>query len=183
MGSDKAFLQFGDESLLLRALRSARSLTEDARIVGDANKFAPFGCVVEDVYRDRGPLGGIHAALVSSATEFNLVLAVDVPFVTPALLRFLLLRAQESTAIITVPRTARGLQPLCGVYRRSFAEVAERALREGRNKIDDLFQTGETRVVEEHELAEAGFWVEMFQNLNTPGELEKARVLHLRMAK
>ena len=132
------------------------------------------------MYRDRGPLGGIHAALASSAAELNLILAVDVPFVSRDFLQYLLKRARESEAIVTVPRAARGLQPLCGVYRRSFVEVAEQALREGRNKIDELFRLVETRVVEEHELAEAGFSVEMFQNLNTPEEWETAKLVHSR---
>ena len=180
MGSDKAFLQFGDGTLLLRALRLASTVAGEVRIVGDAKKFAAFGRVVEDVYRDRGPLGGIHAGLASSATEFNLVLAIDVPFVSQELLRYLLMQARESEAIVTVPRAARGLQPLCGVYRRSFAKVAEQALREGRNKIDELFGKVETRVVAESELAEAGFSVEMFQNLNTPEEWEKAKLAHSR---
>jgi molybdenum cofactor guanylyltransferase len=147
------------------------------RIVGDAKKFADFGRVVEDVYRGRGPLGGIHAALSSSATELNLMLAVDLPFVGPEFLEYLLLRAQESGAMITVPRAGGGLQPLCAVYRREFAEVAEQSLHEGKNKIDSLFATVGTRVIEEDELGRAGFSAEMFRNLNTPEELEKAKSL------
>ncbi|MGC1434443.1 MAG: molybdenum cofactor guanylyltransferase, partial [Terriglobales bacterium] len=134
-----------------------------------------FGRVVEDVYRERGPLGGIHAALSGSTTELNLMLAVDLPFVTPAFLRYLLSRARESGAMVTVPRAGGGLQPLCAVYRRGFAEVAEQSLREGNNKIDSLFAGVETCVIEEDEFVGAGFSVEMFRNLNTPEELEKAK--------
>jgi len=175
MGSDKAFLQLGDETLLSRALKSARAIAGEVRIVGDAKKFADFGRVVEDVYRGHGPLGGIHGALSSSATELNLILAVDLPFVVPELLEYLLLRARESSATITVPRAAGGLQPLCAAYRRGFAEVAEQSLRQGKNKIDSLFASVGTRVIEEDELVRAGFSVEMFRNLNTPEELEKAK--------
>jgi molybdenum cofactor guanylyltransferase len=174
MGSDKAFLRLGDETLLARALKIARAVTRDVQIVGDAGKFAGFGPVVEDVYRGRGPLGGIHAALSSSTTELNLMLAVDLPFVGTKFLDYLILRARESGALITVPRADSGLQPLCAVYRRGFAEVAEQALLEGRNKIDSLFKRVKTYVVEADELARAGFSGEMFRNLNTPEEFEKA---------
>ena len=175
MGSDKAFLRFGDETLLARALNVACAVAAEVRIVGDAKKFAGFGQVVEDVYRDRGPLGGIHAALSNSTTELNLMLAVDLPFVGPKFLEYLLLRAQESGAMVTVPRAGRGLQPLCAAYRRGFVEVAERSLREGKNKIDRLFAGIETCVLEENELERAGFSVEMFRNVNTPEEFEKAK--------
>jgi len=177
MGSDKAFLQLGDETLLSRALKVAGAVTGEVWIVGDAKKFAAFGRVIEDVYRDRGPLGGIHAALSSSATELNLMLAVDLPFVGPEFLEYLLSRARESGAMVTVPRAGGGLQPLCAVYWRRFSEVAEQSLREGKNKIDSLFATVETRVIEEDELVRAGFSAGMFRNLNTPEELEKAKRL------
>jgi molybdopterin-guanine dinucleotide biosynthesis protein A len=177
MGSDKAFLRLGEETLLSRALRVAGAVAEEVRIVGDAKKFAGFGQVVEDVYRDRGPLGGIHAALSSSTTDWNLMLAVDLPFAGPEFLTYLILWARESDATVTVPRAGGGLQPLCAIYRRKFAEVAEQSLRAGKNKIDLLFAKVDTRVLEEDELVRAGFSVAMFRNVNTPEELEKAKGL------
>lgn len=177
MGSDKAFLRIGDETLLANAMKVAGVVAKEVRIVGDTAKFAAFGQVLEDVYRDRGPLGGIHGALSSSMTQLNLMLAVDLPFVIAKFLEYLLLRARESGAMVTLPRADGGLQPLCGVYRRGFADVAERSLRDGKNKIDPLFKRVETCVIAEDELLRAGFSVEMFRNLNTPEEFERARSL------
>lgn len=175
MGSDKAFLALAGETLLARALKLAGAVTEDVKIVGDAVKFSGFGSIVEDVYRDRGPLGGIHAALSTSATELNLMLAVDLPFVDAKFLEFLLKRARESSAIVTLPRASGGLQPLCAVYRRAFAAIAEDSLRHGRNKIDSLFAKVGTCVIEEEELVRSGFSSRMFHNLNTPDDLKEAR--------
>lgn len=177
MGRDKAFLQIGGETLLSRALKLAAAVSEEVRIVGDSKRFAAFGRVVDDVYRERGPLGGIHAALSSSTTELNLMLAVDLPFIQPEFLEYLLRRARESGATVTVPRMGPGLQPLCAAYRRGFAEVAEQSLLKGRNKIDSLFASVETCAIEENELMLAGFSAEMFQNVNTPEELEKAKAM------
>ena len=177
MGSDKAFLRLQEETLLTRALKVAGSVAKEVRIVGDGNKFAAFGLVVEDRYRDRGPLGGIHAALSITTTELNLILAVDLPFVVPKFLKYLLVRARESGATVTVPRAGSGLQPLCAVYRRGFEEVAEPSLRDGKNRIDSLFASVATCVIEEGELVGVGFPVGMFRNLNTPEEFEMARSL------
>ena len=77
MGHDKAFLDFHGESLLTRALQLAQSVTADVAIVGPSSKFATFGRVVEDTFRNQGPLGGIHAALKNSTADLNLILAVD----------------------------------------------------------------------------------------------------------
>jgi molybdopterin-guanine dinucleotide biosynthesis protein A len=174
MGRDKAFLEFRGRILLARALELAAGVAEEVRIVGDPKRFAAFGRVVEDVYRERGPLGGIHAALKSSATELNLILAVDVPFVRPDFLTYLVSVARETTALVTVPRAGDGLQPLCAVYRREFAKAAEHSLAQGKNKIDALFAEVETKIVGPEELLQAGFSGQMFCNLNTPEEFEKA---------
>jgi molybdopterin-guanine dinucleotide biosynthesis protein A len=174
MGKDKAFLEFKGRILLARALELAAGVAKDVRIVGDPSKFAAFGRVIEDIYRERGPLGGIHAALKSSSTELNLILAVDLPFVEPNFLKHLVSVARNANAVVTVPRVSDGLQPLCAVYRRGFAKVAEQSLAQGKNKIDALFAAVETRMLGEEELSGAGFSGRMFNNLNTPEEFQKA---------
>jgi molybdenum cofactor guanylyltransferase len=176
MGADKAFVMLDGRTLLERALELAHSTAPDVRIVGNAAKFSPFALVVEDLFPNCGPLGGIHAALRASNAELNLILAVDTPFVLPPLLRYLIMRARSSpAATATVPRTNDGWQPLCAIYRREFADAAERALRAGRYKIDAFFAAAETQVIDEEELITAGFSTKMFRNLNTREELEAAK--------
>ena len=176
MGRDKAFLQLGGCTLLARALEAASAITASVWIVGDAKKFAVFGPVVEDVYPECGPLAGIHAALASTHSDLNLIVAVDLPFLQPSFLHYLIAQARKSTDVVVVPKAGGGLQPLCAVYRRGFAEVAERALRAGRNKIDLLFAEVRTRVVEPEELERNGFSQEMFHNLNTRQDWEAAQM-------
>jgi molybdenum cofactor guanylyltransferase len=179
-GADKAFLDFGGQTLLDRALAVMGTVCDCVTIVGDPAKFTEYGSskygssksrsVVADIFPGCGPLAGIHAALLHSSAELNLILAVDMPFVSSELLAFLLKTATEedNEAIITVPRTGKGLQPLCAVYRRDFSTVAEQALRAGKYKIDAAFSMVSVRVIEEAELAAAGFAEQSFFNVNTP---------------
>jgi molybdenum cofactor guanylyltransferase len=177
MGTDKAFVILDGRTLLARALDLARSVTSEVRIVGDPAKFATFAPVVEDIFRECGPLAGIHAALRASQAELNLMLAVDVPFVSSALLQYLIKRARKSApATVTVAEAGGGWQPLCAVYRRQFADAAEQSLRAGRYKIDTLFEAPKTQVIQEYDLEAAGFSPKMFRNLNTREELSQARV-------
>jgi molybdopterin-guanine dinucleotide biosynthesis protein A len=176
MGTDKAFLEFDGRTLLERTLELARSVTLDARIVGGREKFAPFAPVVEDVFAGQGPLGGIHAALGSSNSDLNLMLAVDAPFVSRALLQYLIREAHHAAeATVVVPRCNGHRQPLCAIYRHEFAEVAERALIAEKNRIDVLFDMVKSRVIEEEELERAGFSAALFCNLNTPEDVEEKR--------
>ena len=174
MGQDKAFLPWKGATLLSHALDLVGQVSTKVQIVGDATKFSRFGEVVEDVFVGRGPLAGIHAALLKSASRRNLVLAVDVPFVEKAFLAYLVSQAKLTDAVVTLPLAGGRLQPLCAIYRPQFAEVAERSLKEGKNKIDPLFATVETRVIQPDELTQQGFSEQMFRNLNTPEEFEQA---------
>ena len=165
---DKVFLEFGGQTLLDRALSVMGTVCDRVAIVGDPAKFTNYDSVVPDIFPGCGPLAGIHAALVHSSAELNLMLAVDMPFVSRELLALLFAAAEESDAIITVPRSGRGLQPLCAVYRRDFLPVAEQALRAGKYKIDATFSGVSVRVIKKGELAAAGFAERSFFNVNTP---------------
>jgi len=171
MGSDKAFVLLEGRTLLQRALETVRLVTPECRIVGTREKFAAFGQVVEDVYPDRGPLGGIDAALKDTLTDLNLILAVDLPYVSHELLTYLVQEARASTALATLPRTSDGWQPLCAVYRHGFGTLADAALAEGRNAVHSLVEASAPRVIGDAELERAGFSVGMFRNVNEPADL------------
>jgi molybdenum cofactor guanylyltransferase len=178
MGSDKALLRLASgETLLERALAVGASVARETRIVGSREKYATYawaGEIVEDLYPGQGPLAGIHAALRVSTTEWNVVMAVDMPLVSGELLAWVIAKAKDSGAVVTVPRVTGGrYETLCGVYRKEFGAVAETALREARNKIDPLYGQVKMRVLEPDEMAAAGFGPELFENCNTKEDLQR----------
>ena len=175
MGVDKANLEFCGTTLLERALTTVAAACDEVAIVGDPAKFSDYGTVLPDKYPGCGPLAGIHAALLNSSAELNLMLAVDMPLVSQELLSFLLGTASETEAMVVVPRTRLGFQPLCAVYRRPFAAKAEKALRAGQYKIDAIFPEVRVHAIDEEELARAGFPEQMFVNVNTPEDLRMVR--------
>jgi molybdenum cofactor guanylyltransferase len=176
MGADKALLELQGETLLARTMECARSVATDVGIVGSASRFGAYGPVVEDVFKDCGPLGGIHAALLASRSKQTLILAVDLPGLTPDFLRYVAsVTSQEPSAQAVVPEYAGRWHPLCAVYRRDFAEAAEAALKQHRFRIDALFELAPTRKITQAELEAAGFDASIFRNLNTMAEFEAAR--------
>ena len=174
MGRDKAFLELRGRTLLERALAIARRLSEEVKIVGPPERFAAYAPAIEDIYPGQGPLAGIHAALTASRSELNFILALDTPFLDPKFAQYLVEQANQSGAMVTVPRVAGQAQPLCAVYRREFATVAEEALRQGKNNIVPLFASVATREIGDAELRNLAFDPRMFDNLNTPEEWDQA---------
>jgi len=178
MGEDKAFLAFGGRPLIAVALEKLTAVCDQVRIVGARAKFVELGvAVVEDVYAGAGPLAGIHAALASSPADLNLVIGVDTPFLDTEFLRFLLGEAGRTGAVVTSPRVRGHFEPLCSVYRREFAAVAEQALRAGDYRIAPLFATVPCHAVEESEIERFELGAAMFDNLNTPAEFQRAQAL------
>lgn len=174
MGADKAFVELEGRTLLTYALNLLKQVTGDVHILSSKVPFGAYGEVVEDQFPNCGPLGGIHAALRFSSAPLNLILAVDMPFVRVAFLQYLANLARNNSATVTVPRAAGNWQPLCAIYRPAFGDIAEAALKQGRNKIDSLYREVEVQVVEEAELQKQGFPSDMFRNLNTPQEVQEA---------
>jgi len=174
MGTDKAFVELNGRTLLSRMLDLARSVAADVRIVGDPAKFSQFAPVVEDIFPGCGPLGGIHAALRSSQTELNFIGAIDVPFLSAEFLEFVVAKSRASRATVTIARTSEGWQPLCAVYRKESADLAEQALHSGCYRIDALFNSASMQVIEEDELRKQGFSFGLFRNLNTREDLSGA---------
>lgn len=171
MGSDKAFVVLAGKTLLDRALAATRAVTGQVLIVGPRSKFSMYAPVVEDVFTQRGPLAGIHAALMHTTTDLNLVLAVDLPFMQPSFLSYLCDRAAQTQAAVVIPRAAGGWQPLCAVYRRQFRDLATKALAAGENKIDSLFANIPVAPIEEAQITQAGFSLDIFRNINSSEEL------------
>jgi molybdopterin-guanine dinucleotide biosynthesis protein A len=134
MGRDKAALLLDGRTLLehaLDVLRQAVGNKSDAvSILGSRQLYSGHRVpVVEDIFPGCGPLSGIHAALTHTRTEFNLIIAVDTPFLSADFLRFMVERAVESQATVTTPEIGGYRQPLCSVYSREFLAIAEKALQ------------------------------------------------------
>lgn len=175
MGQDKAAVTLNGLTLLQHALAALRQVCRDVAILGKHDLHGTLAPVYEDIFPGCGPLGGIHAALSSSQTQFNLIIAVDTPFLTPKFLTYLGERAVAANTVVTTPEIDDYTQPLCTVYSLDFRSIADQALRLGNYKIVPLFPKGRTLIIKESEVRQFAFTADMFENLNTPGDLARAR--------
>lgn len=195
MGRDKAALLLEGRTLLEHALATLRQVCREVLILGPPQLYGDYGApVVEDIFPGCGPLSGIHAALSHTRTEFNLIIAVDTPFLSPEFLTFMAERAVNSEAVVCTPEIGGYRQPLCSVYSRAFLPIAEEALRSQKTQVEaagspapaakaksrdykivPLFPRDRTCVVTEEEMRRFAFAPEMFENLNTPDDIERAR--------
>ncbi len=106
-------------------------------LVGDAPAYRSLGrSMLPDASPGRGPLGGLVAALAHAGQRRAIVLACDMPFVTPGLLERL--AAAPSRAPVVAAARGPGLEPLFARYDAPRALPVARA----RLLVDDLALRG-----------------------------------------
>jgi len=176
-GADKASLPVGRARIIDRQLAALSAVAGDICIVShDPERYARLGVrVIPDAIAGAGPLGGIYTALVDAAHERVLVIACDLPFVTAAVLERLVAesrRDEETDAV--VPRSARGIEPLCALYRTRCAAAARNRIESGALQVAGLLDAVRTRVLGPDVLAEFDDG-SLFENVNTPHDHERAR--------
>ncbi len=172
MGQDKALLRLGGRTLVEIALGKLAAMCRETAIVGNAPELVGFGVpVIQDSIAGCGPLGGIVAGLEHSLVEWNVFLAVDVPFLPAEALRQLLAATEDSRRVAVVAEVGGFPQPLCAVYARRALPLLRRELEAGRWKVMSAIRVaGAVELVPFQDER----W---FRNLNTPEEFAEAEAL------
>src|SRR5260221_9299481 len=182
MGSNKAFLPLPGKERLTFIEQLVSTLTPlcaetilVARDAADAaNYVLPGVHAVTDKVPDYGPLMGLYSGLSAIHTSHALVVAVDMPFVQPALLSLLLTHVQAlGTHTLLIPLVNNAPQVLLAVYPRSILPSIEQRLQQGRRDLRCLLEAAHVQYIEEARLREIDPQLRSFVNVNTPGELRE----------
>ena len=171
MGRDKATLLVEGQPLWRRQL-AVLAATGAREVFISGRKDGPWAgeiTAIPDAAPDCGPLGGLTAALRHCTSAWLLVLAVDMPKMTPTFLHQLLAEAEREQCGI-VPTLRGFIEPLAAIYPRDALPFAEAALQSGQLKLESLLRTlaaaglVRLRPVPEQE-------AQLFTNWNTPSDI------------
>jgi molybdopterin-guanine dinucleotide biosynthesis protein A len=177
MGRDKSRLILGGETLVARAVRTLRALSDDVVVVTNTpESFNSLAArLTGDVIVGGGALSGIHAGLTAARHEFALVVACDMPFLNLPLLRHMASLAPGHEAV--VPRWQGEFEPLHAVYLRQCVSIIEPILRQGGGRIVELYAAIRVRYLEPEEITHFDPEGLSFFNINSPEDWERAQEL------
>jgi len=177
MGRNKAMLRVSGKPMIAHVVEAVRYATSRVMIISNEAEAYQFLSlpIFPDAVESCGPLAGIYTALKHAETRHCLVVACDLPFLTPSLMRFLCEHGRDCD-VFAFESDTDGLEPLCAVYSRACLPIIEQQLEAGEHKVSHFFSKVNTRLVRlQPGLA---FYIEhVFLNVNTPDELERARML------
>ncbi len=192
-GSDKAEMVIEGKRVLETLINNLSEVCQKIIVVSNARNTSSYRDkypdveVVGDVICGIGPLGGIHAGLLSSDTEYNLVLACDMPFVNIGFVGYMTAQIKpEDMAII--PMIHDRAEPLCGIYAKGCIKEIEGLIdtntMESQGKktkgfcILRLLDRVRVKYIEEETIRQFDPQMHMFFNINTLQDITQAAKMH-----
>lgn len=169
MGADKALLKVEGKNIIERIIQELQTVVEEIIIISNVRIYDYLGCKVHnDIIKNCGPMGGIHAALTYSETEKNLIVSCDMPFISKNIFDIIIDGSDECD--VAIPEHGKGKpEPLCAMYSKSCLNKFSKLLEKGDWKLKDALKYFSVKTINftEHELPK-----NYFLNINTPEEYQ-----------
>ncbi|HZH80269.1 MAG TPA: molybdenum cofactor guanylyltransferase [Gemmatimonadales bacterium] len=178
-GRPKGLVELGGRRILDRVVDVVAAVTGSPPLLvanaPDADRWRPDLRTIPDVRRDSGSLGGIYTAVVSGAGPV-LCVAWDMPFLTTDLLDTLVQGAASGGWDAFLPESdgRRGVEPLCAVYGPACGPAIERQLERGDLRAIGFHADVKVGTLPLERVRVFGDPDELFFNVNTPADLERA---------
>ncbi|MGV2827532.1 molybdenum cofactor guanylyltransferase [Myxosarcina sp. GI1(2024)] len=149
MGTDKALLTIGNQTLLARMYLVAAECSLLVYVVSPWSykyrDILPLGCqlieekLVSPNLKSNSPIIGFSQGLRQVTTEWVLLLPCDLPLLSSSQIKQWIpyLATVLSTEIALLPRHPKGWEPLCGFYRRSCLPLLENYIDRGGRSFQD----------------------------------------------
>ena len=180
MGADKCAADLGGSTLVQRVADALDAVADEVVTVTAPGRPPPLVRSPGSLYHavdsiaDGGPLVGILAGLEATSAPVALVVACDLPFVRPELLRLLAARA-EAGARFVVPVHEGQPQLLCSAWRGDAAAALRARVEAGERAVHAMLDALDAELLPPDAWREADPDGRSFVNVNTPDDLARAR--------
>ena len=153
MGQNKALMSLGGKRLVDRVVEVMRNVFDKLLMVTNTpDVYADLGVpMVQDVWPEKGSLGGVYSAIYHVTTPYCLAVACDMPFLRAAVLRYLITQMAGGYDVV-VPDVLGELQTLHAIYSKACLQPIERRLETNRLRIVGFFPDVRVRTVTASEL-------------------------------
>ena len=171
IGLNKAFLEISGKKIIERTVLLFNEIFEETIIVTkDPLTYEDLDVrIITDVQDITGSLVGVYSGLLSSSSDYNFIVACDMPLICEDAARYLINNSNGYDAV--VPFCQGRLQPLHAVYSKRCIKPLKDLIDSGHMKITRLFEKVKTRKVEEEELKQIDPGFKSFININTKEDL------------
>ncbi|MCD4674926.1 MAG: molybdenum cofactor guanylyltransferase [Desulfobacula sp.] len=177
-GRKKAFRKIGDLMILETIYGLFSNLFKEVIIVvNDPKEFADWDMtVVTDIIPSQCALAGLHAGLFYASFPYAYVTACDTPFVKQSVVEYIVGQIEPKYEVI-IPRTDDGIETLSAVYSKDCIPLIEDNLKKNIFMIKKFFRKKKVKEIPAEHLKALDPQMRFVFNVNTPKDLEKAKIL------
>ncbi|MBD3184373.1 NTP transferase domain-containing protein [Candidatus Poribacteria bacterium] len=170
---NKALLEIGGKQIIQRIIETLSEVTDRIMIMTNFPEdfthleFPTFS----DIIPNSGPLGGIYTGLKITKTQYNIILACDMPFIQPFILNKIIDNIEDYDII--VPVTPDGYHPTTAIYSKNCLDTIEKQIQSGHLKISSIFSQLKVKAIEFAKIHDDNNLL-VFFNVNTHKDYMKA---------
>ncbi len=175
MGSNKALLPLAGARFIDQVYRRMAGLFDEVIIVTNSpDLYKEIPCrKVPDIYYAQGSLAGLHSGLAHAKYEKIFVVACDMPFISPAVVKEICAHADQGDLV--VPYSSNGHEPLHALYSKSCLPAMEQVLDSGLKRIIKFFDKVKLVELPASKIRRHDPEEKSFQNINTPEDYFRLR--------
>lgn len=162
MGTDKALLQLANKPLIHYSVAKLRKTCSDVHILSANTALAAYAPLVADIHPNCGPIGGMESALTHSTFDWNIFLAVDMPYLPTACIASSIRRcihsADDGARIRMFTAEGRPQPGFCLLHKDVLPFLSE-AIRRDNFKLMRVFEEAARELAQRRGFPpEAGLW-------------------------
>lgn len=171
-GNDKGMCMLGNKPMIHYSIDSLKPVCSEIIISSNDPKYNDLGYkTVVDTFEGIGPIGGIISALEISATEDNIIISCDMPFLNHELFKYII--DNKNNALAASPLFNGFIEPLCSYFNKnSLIGIKQFISSDNYKMIDILESINYKKIIIDDSLP--FYHADLFHNINTPEQYEKA---------
>lgn len=173
MQTEKGMVLYKGKPFIQWIIDAIMPVTSDIILVTSNSDYSHLGLpLIEDIFKNKGPVGGIYTALTHSKTERNLILSCDIPKINADLLRELIDQSKQKDASITFLSDGKNDFPLIGVYKKEALKTLAEAISADKLKLCPL-----VNMISHQKIIINSEQKSFVQNINSKAELLSLNLL------
>lgn len=185
MGENKSFLKMNNKTIIENVVGMMNSIFSKVILITntpDEYSFLNLE-IYTDIYKNVGPLAGIHSGLINSETQKNFIISCDIPLMNSEFIKSIINIDSEKQIIVS--KADGFIQQLCGIYDKSLIPLITEIIEEDNSseirdfnqkkrkcKVHQLIDKSNSHIINDIEKMK-GWHKDIFLNMNRKEDYEK----------
>lgn len=172
-GNNKAYLTYKNKTFIENIIEKLNKFDSIYVSVDEKSKYKDINLpLIEDEYKDIGPISGIYCALKNISSDYIFVVPCDMPMINEDLINSLLNNLSKDDKAVVFKDDKDRIYPLCAIYSRKSISEIEKMIQDNDYKLKNLVNNLKGKVIS---MKDENLNKSIFANINDPREYNRLK--------